>query len=253
MQRRQPARRTVRGRAWLPALAVTLTAAAPVVGPDYEAGLAALRAKRHEEAAAALVRATEQSPAHVDAWFRLGMARAALEQWDGATAAYTRTLELDPRHAQGWNNLANVHYRRGDIERAAEAYGTAVAIDPDYLLAVYHHGWMLRQLNRPVEAESAFRRCLDLPADEERDRRTQLDCLYYLGTLRFRESDWTESAKAMERVLRVDPAHREARYYLGMAYRHLGRDAAAREQLEIHKRLLAQGRSSDVIQRRDEP
>jgi tetratricopeptide (TPR) repeat protein len=225
----------------------------PVSASDLEDGLAALRAKRWAEAAAALERATAATPTDVEAWFRLGMARAGLDDHDGAIAAYTRALELDPRHTQAWNNLANVHYRRGDIERAAEAYGRAVAIDPGYLLAVYHHGWMLRQLNRSTEAEEAFAHCLGLQPSDDRERKTQLDCLFYLGTLRFRAADWTAAAQAMERVVGTVPNHREAHYYLGMAYRRLGRDEAAREQLELHRRLLADSRSSDVIRRRDEP
>ena len=42
----------------------------------------------------------------------------------------------------------------------------------------------------------------------------------------------------MEQVLRVHRGHPEARYYLGMAYRQLGRIDEAEQQLEIHRQML---------------
>jgi cytochrome c-type biogenesis protein CcmH/NrfG len=38
----------------------------------------------------------------------------------------------------------------------------------------------------------------------------------------------------MEQVLEANPGHPEARYYLGLAYRQLGRLEDARRQLQIH-------------------
>ena len=42
----------------------------------------------------------------------------------------------------------------------------------------------------------------------------------------------------MEQVLGVHPGHPEARYYLGIAYRQLGRVEDAEKQLEIHEQML---------------
>ena len=36
----------------------------------------------------------------------------------------------------------------GRYEAAEEWYARALEVDPDYLLATFHHGWVLRQLNR---------------------------------------------------------------------------------------------------------
>ncbi len=211
----------------------------------YAAGKQAMRSKDYVGAAEALSRSATLRPSHSDTWFQLGVTLSRLQQWDGSLDAYQRVLKLDPRNAKAHNNLANVHFRRGEIEEAAAAYEKALTIDPDYVLAAFHLGWMLRQLSRPEEAEEAFGRCREIPASNPREQRAHLDCLFYIGTLRQRGGDYAAAAKIMEQVVRTNPGHSEARYYLGTAYRRLGRLDEARKQLGIHKEMLRR-RAADI-------
>ena len=59
-----------------------------------------------------------------------------------------------------------------------------------------------------------------------------------LGSIRQRAGDHAEAARLMEQVIVVYPDHIEARYHLGMSYRHLGRIEEAEATLEIHSRML---------------
>ena len=140
-------------------------------------------------------------------------------------------------------------FRRGDYEEALVWYERALAIDPDYLLAKYHQGWVLRHYNRNEEAEAAFMHCLRLEPSSRREATTRLGCLFFVGTMRFRDEDYDAAAHAMEQVLGANPGHVEARYYLGMAYRRLGRVDEAREQLEAHRRLLKSTRRDAPVER----
>ena len=65
----------------------------------------------------------------------------------------------------------------------------------------------------------------------------RVEALYFLGAISFRKGDYGRTASIMERVVTAVPGHPEARYYLGMAYRWVGRDAEAKEQFEIHKNI----------------
>lgn len=216
-------------------------------------GIEALHAKRWAEARAALEQATRNAPQAAEAWFRLGLACAGQEDWDAAVDAYTRAIEIDPRHVKAQNNLANVQFRRGDFPAAERAYRRAVEIDPNYLFGHYHLGWVLRQLDRPQAAEEAFQRCVSLPARSDRQRATQIECSYYIGTLRFRAGDWSAAAQLLEQVLTVNPRHPEARHYLGLAYRHLGRLQDARRELETHRQNLRAAQPQATISREEEP
>jgi tetratricopeptide (TPR) repeat protein len=155
-----------------------------------------------------------------------------------AIAAYGQVIRIDPRHAKAHHNLANIRFRLGDYQSAAEGYRRAFELDPEYMLAAFHYGWTLRQLNRPEEAERAFRRCLEIPASDPRAQNTRVDCAFGLGSLRQRAGDYETSATLMEHVLAVHPMHLEARYHLGIAYRQLGRLDEAERELELHRKLL---------------
>jgi tetratricopeptide (TPR) repeat protein len=211
-------------------------------------GEEALKAGDSAAAIAAFTRATTLEPRTAQHWARLGVARAQDKDWDGAIAAYERALSIEPQ-AKTYNNLANVYFRRGTYDQAAEIYDQALALDPGYLLARFHHGWCLRQLQRGPEAEQAFRLCLQQQPHNDRERAIQADCLFGLGSMRHRAGDYESSARAMEQVLAVHPAHPEARYYLGIAYRQLGRPEDARRQLEIHAQTMKSHHQAPYIEK----
>ena len=53
----------------------------------------------------------------------------------------------------------------------------------------------------------------------------------------------------MEQMIAANGSHIEARYYLGMAYRRLGRIDEAREQLEIHRRMTRAVRKNTPVEK----
>jgi tetratricopeptide (TPR) repeat protein len=215
----------------------------------FEQGRAALRAREFAAAAGAFQQAVDLRPDEVDAWFRLGLARSANDEPDAAIEAYRMAAELDPAHAETRNNIGNVLFRRGDYEEALSWYERALSIRPDYMLALYHRGWVLRHYNRNEQAEAAFGQCFALTPRSSREQSTRFDCLFFTGTLRFRAADYEAAADAMEQMLAANSSHIEARYYLGMAYRRLGRIDEAREQLEIHRRMTRAVRPDTLVEK----
>lgn len=195
---------------------------------------------------ALLLIATATGVAQEDAgaWFELAVERSAAEDWNGAIEAYGKVIAIEPSNARARHNLGNARFRKGDFAAAAEAYRRALELDSEYALAAFHLGWTLRQLNRADEAEAAFGRCLELTGERPEAAGTRMDCLFGLGSLRQRAGDYTASAEMMEQVLAVHPAHIEARYYLAMAYRKLGRLEEARQQLAIHGKMLTARREA---------
>lgn len=216
---------------------------------QFQRGKMARRSGNLPAAARSFRAAVELAPDRADAWFQLGLVSSGMQDWPAAIEAYGRAAELDPANAKAANNLANVYFRRGHHEEAAHWYARALAIDPGYLNAAFHNGWVLRELGRESEAEASFARCLEIPATDPRDRKTKLDCLFYSGALRFRARDYARAAEVMEQVISVNPDHVEAYYYLGMAYRQLGRDEEALQVLERHDRMTQVIRARDPVER----
>jgi Flp pilus assembly protein TadD len=222
-------------------------------GPDpavadqaYQESVAAIRGRDYPSAIEAANRAVAADPTHLEAWMNLGIAHSRSQNWTEAIEAYTRVTELDPGNEKALNNVANVYFRQGRYDEAATWYRRALDVDPDYLLATFHYGWVLRQLNRLDEAEQAFDHCKEIPPANDRERQTQLDCHFYLGSIRFRRGDYAAAAGFMEDVLSVFPAHSEARHFLGLSYRKMGRMEDAARQLEIHRELLRAGRAQTI-------
>ncbi len=215
----------------------------------FERGQSLLRAKNYGGAAEAFREAAGIRPDAAEAWFRLGLACSANNEPDAAIEAYGKAAESDPDHAEARNNLGNVLFRRGDYDQALTWYDRALAIEPDYMLALYHRGWVLRHHNRNEEAQAAFRRCFELTPKSSREQSTRYDCLFFTGTLHFRAEDYEAAVRAMEEMVAANPGHIEARYYLGMGYRHLGRIDEAREQLEIHRRMTRAVRREKPVEK----
>ena len=215
----------------------------------HATGSLAMRSRDYTAAAAAFEQAVALEPDNADYWFRLALARSRLSHWDDAIAAYERVIVLNPSQVMAHNNRANVYFRRGMYEEAAAAYQGALQADPDYIKALFHSGYVLRQLGRSAESERPFAHCVEVATEDPVDRRLQLDCLFYLGALRFRARDFEQAAMMMEQVVAGVPGNVEARYYLGMTYRRLGRLEEARQQLELHQQMLKQMRDSSPMER----
>ncbi len=210
----------------------------------FRAGALALKARDYEAAIASFELAATLRPQHAGTWLELGIARSALSDWDGALEAYGRVIEIEPTNAKAFHNMGNVRFRRGDFTEAAVDYAKALELAPGYGRAAFHLGWALRQLGRSEEAEGVFRRCVELPATDPASMRVRVDCTFGLGSVRHRAGDYAASAALMEQVLAVHPGHPEARYYLAISYRQLGRLEDAARELEVHREILAARRQS---------
>ena len=99
-------------------------------------------------------------------------------------------LQRDPRQAEGWRLLGQAYQREGKPEKARDAYAKAVALLPD---------------DTDLLAEAAQVRAL---ADPRR---------LFDG----------EAVAMLKRALAKDPAHQRARWFLGIAQRQAGDNAAA--------------------------
>jgi tetratricopeptide repeat protein len=103
-------------------LALALQAAAD----PLQAGLAASREGRFEEAVGLLERATAESPAY-DGWVALAVARARLGRIPEARQALERALALDPSRPEALVESGGLHFLEQHYQAAADDFGRALA------------------------------------------------------------------------------------------------------------------------------
>lgn len=107
-----------------------------------------------------------------------------------AIAGLEADLKRDPRQVDGWRLLARAHAEEGRADKARDAFARAAALAPD---------------NDEVQVEYAESRALA-------DPRKRFDA---------------DAVARLQRVLERNPAHQRARWFLGIAQRQGGDDAAA--------------------------
>jgi tetratricopeptide (TPR) repeat protein len=69
---------------------------------------------------------------------------------------------MAPEFAEGWNRRATVHFRMGDFGPALDDIQRTLTLEPRHFQAIAGLGIILRQLDRPEQALTAFHRALEI-------------------------------------------------------------------------------------------
>lgn len=91
---------------------------ASAADPDYQAGLAAAKAKDWRQVVARMGAAMQRNPNSADAWNELGHAYRQLGDMDNSFKNYARALEIDPRHKGAHEYLGEAYLQVGKLEMA---------------------------------------------------------------------------------------------------------------------------------------
>ncbi|MBI2783661.1 MAG: tetratricopeptide repeat protein [Gammaproteobacteria bacterium] len=116
---------------------------------------------RYEQAADRFRRAVQALPQRPEAWVNLGVALVEQQQCGAALPVLERALELAPGFAPAHLARADALRGLGQLDPAIEAYRRAIALQP-FAPALNKLGCLLRVLRSSEEAESCYRKALDL-------------------------------------------------------------------------------------------
>lgn len=164
-----------------------------------EQGLAAQKAKKHEQAVELLGRVVKQSPQQPEAWRALALSLTALdrrpealdnltkglefnpkniplllaqgkvlgelERHQEAIAAFTEVLALDPANPEAYKERAENLIQEGELDRAKLDIDKAVSLAPKDPWVYHKLGMVEFSLNRPEAAVEAFSAAIRLAPD----------------------------------------------------------------------------------------
>lgn len=134
----------------------------------------------------------------------------------------------------GMFNLAAMHYMAGRYEPALKAVGEAEKQGYDFPGLAYQRGVILHALGRLAEAYGQ----LTVAAGEATASPQREETLAYQGRVALDMGDLAAAITALDAALKIDPMHRKARLWMGMA-RNLNGDYL--QSLAIFDGLLAEG------------
>ncbi len=128
---------------------------------------------------------------------------------DAAEAIYAELLRREPRRADALNFMGMLQYQRGEHEHALGLLQRAAQVAPREAPVWNNLGNVLAGLNRPAEAEKAFRRSLALVESPE--------ALTNIARLQRKRQEWARSEKSCRRAIALSAQCGEAWHYLSLA------------------------------------
>jgi len=166
-------------------------------------------------------------PEHESAHMLRGQALQGLDRPDEALEAFQRAREITPDRGPAILLLANFLRSRGDRDAAEPLYREITEKDPSFAAWVAWASFLAEEPERVEEAETAYRKALELADEEQRSLgyRTLASFYYRLGQVEDAEAVLREGIEAR-------PDDLQLIYLLARFYRSQGRAAEADEMIQ---------------------
>jgi predicted TPR repeat methyltransferase len=139
---------------------------------------------------------------------QLAIERHKVDQLDDAELIYKVLLERWPDHPDVLSYMGVLQHQRGNHERALGLLRHALEIVPNAPGVWNNLGNVLLRMNQSEEAESAFRRSIELADNPEAQAN--------LSSLLRRRRLWSESEAACRRAIELDPDFGDAWHNLSL-------------------------------------
>jgi len=158
----------------------------------------------------------------------LGMVFDAYEQYDAAAICYDRARRLDPRSFRWLYLLGWVQAAQGQHQDAAHTLAEALRINADDTFAKLRRADSLLTIGQLDEAGTIYQQVAMAQPD-------RADVHYGLGRVSAARGDWQSAMTAYQKACELFPSYGPAHYALATAFRKLGRDAEAQQQLRLYE------------------
>ena len=205
--------------------ATPTTQAAPSVPLPQIRGFEADVQQQLRDAYDAVQAAIEAGTATADEFGRLGMLFAAYGLVDAAEAAYLNARALAPGEFRWAYYLGLLYDTMSRPDAAIPILERALEMSPGYVAGVARLGDLLAGQDRVEEAKRRYQDALVLDPSCNQ-------CLVGLGQMALGDRDYETAVQQFEQALAMAPGSASIRYPLALAYRGLGDDAKAQEQLD---------------------
>jgi Tfp pilus assembly protein PilF len=162
-------------------------------------GISLLRLRDPQAAVAAIKRAIEINPNHVEARTLLAWVDSEVRgDFDSAIEQYQKVIELRPNSAEAYNNLGVAQKRKGELNKAADAFNRALERKPDYDAALSNRGWIFAEQNDWAGARRDFEQALKINPNDD-------GALYGLSQTLREERDYAGAQQTLGRLISRSP------------------------------------------------
>ena len=209
--------------------------------PYFLGDVLSIQGEDHAAAAAAFGRTLELAPGYGPAHWRLGRARIAQGRTGEAARALERALDLAPDLQPARLALAQVRLSLGELAASEALLEEILRDDPDHRQALSTLAQVTMRQGRTEEARRIAERAEAAPfynlysdplMDQVVAESASAVALWQRAQAFLQNGDYEQAAIGLSRVVELQPDNADAHHQLAVAYRNLGRPAAARRHLE---------------------
>lgn len=209
--------------------------------PYFLGDVLSVQGEELDAAEAAFERALELRPAYAPAHWRLGEARIAQGKTEEASRALEKALELAPDLQPARLALAQVRLSQGELERSESLLREILRDQPEHAQALSTLAQVAMRRGRGDEARRIAERAEAAPfyslysdplMDQVVAEGVSAVVIWERARAFLQNDDFEQAAIGLSRVVELQPDNADAHHQLALAYRELGRPAAARRHLE---------------------
>jgi tetratricopeptide (TPR) repeat protein len=157
----------------------------------------------------------------------------------GAQYAFQKVIEAKPDYADGPVNVARALIQEGETEAARPLLGKALQLAPGLARAHFFQAMVEKAAGN---YDAAIEHLREAEAQYPEDRVV----LNQLGRLLFLKRQYADAAKALERVLAIDPEDLQAHYGLMLCYRGLNQPDRSDYHAKLFQRFKADESSQTI-------
>jgi tetratricopeptide (TPR) repeat protein len=225
---------------------------------------AAVHAGDLEKALSLLIQARKASPKNADVLYDFGMVALRMSLYPDAVQAFEGVLAIRHDDANSLYGLGRAQIGLRKFEAAAETFTRYTQLYPQDASGHYALGVALASLEKSSEARAQFQKSVELQpvqtesylqlgrisldegdldgAAAEFDRVLQRDPrhaegLTGMGRVEFQRKEYAKAIELFQQSIAVDPAIRQAHYYLGLAFARTGRKEDSEKELQVASKI----------------
>lgn len=172
------------------------------------------------------------------AYLMLGKLLVRQRMVDKAVPQIETALRLAPRLPMGHFVLGEIDLYRSNPQAAVIEFQKELSVNPTLWLVYWRLGDSYMRMTKYDEAEKALKEAIWL-------NDASPDPIALLGEIALKKGDPALASGFLERALSLDPQNVDAHESLAKAYKGLGREADANQQMEIAKRLRSRRLASE--------
>jgi cytochrome c-type biogenesis protein CcmH/NrfG len=148
------------------------------------------------------------------------------DSYQNAVTAYNKASVLAPNNPSILLDRASLEFANKTDDQAKSFIKQALAIKPDYTDAMFLLAQIDTNEGDVADAISEAQYASQVAPNDP-------TVFFRLGLLEYSNSNYTEAVSALETAVVLDPQYLDARYYLALSYKKVGRTADAATQLKI--------------------